>query len=215
MANTARRQREIEHARGDIMSAAARAISRLGLEATTIHDIAREAGYSTTTLYAYFKGKDEIVEALISTMAEELEAAFDAPLPAGLALSQRFEVLILRWAEFGERWREALFAVFMIRDTTQRAAGRRNALLKGDFFLKKLTEWLRRAATSEELGGHDPAAIACILEGTLHGANLLWRQGKYRSSPHECAHLALRIFLDGLTGLANATAVRDGSPNAH
>jgi AcrR family transcriptional regulator len=49
-----------------ILDAAAAVIIRLGYDRTTIGDIAEEAGISRRTVYLYFKGKEELFEALLS-----------------------------------------------------------------------------------------------------------------------------------------------------
>src|SRR5689334_5481548 len=48
-----------------ILSAAASVIIRLGYDKTTMRDIADEAGVSRGTVYLYFKGKEELFEALV------------------------------------------------------------------------------------------------------------------------------------------------------
>ena len=48
-----------------ILTAAAAVIVRLGYDKTTMSDIADEAGVSRGTVYLYFKGKDELFEALL------------------------------------------------------------------------------------------------------------------------------------------------------
>lgn len=48
-----------------ILSAAAAVIMRQGYDKTTMSDIADEAGVSRGTVYLYFKGKEEIFEALL------------------------------------------------------------------------------------------------------------------------------------------------------
>ncbi len=48
-----------------ILSAAAAAIIRQGYDKTTMADIAAEAGVSRGTVYLYFKGKEELFEALL------------------------------------------------------------------------------------------------------------------------------------------------------
>jgi TetR/AcrR family acrAB operon transcriptional repressor len=48
-----------------ILDAAARVIIRLGYDKTTMQDIAGEAGVSRRTVYLYFKGKEELFEALL------------------------------------------------------------------------------------------------------------------------------------------------------
>lgn len=49
----------------NITAVADRLFSENGLEKTTMDDIAREADYSKATLYAYFKGKDEIFNYIV------------------------------------------------------------------------------------------------------------------------------------------------------
>jgi len=48
-----------------ILDAAAAVIVRLGYDKTTMSDIAQEAGASRRTVYLYFKGKEELFEALL------------------------------------------------------------------------------------------------------------------------------------------------------
>jgi TetR/AcrR family acrAB operon transcriptional repressor len=48
-----------------ILDAAAAVIIRLGYDKTTMGDIAEEAGTSRRTVYLYFKGKEELFEALL------------------------------------------------------------------------------------------------------------------------------------------------------
>ena len=48
-----------------ILDAAASVIIRLGYDKTTMKDIADEAGVSRRTVYLYFKGKEELFEALL------------------------------------------------------------------------------------------------------------------------------------------------------
>lgn len=48
-----------------ILSAAAEVIIRLGYDKTTISDIAEEVGLSRRTIYLYFKGKEDLFEALL------------------------------------------------------------------------------------------------------------------------------------------------------
>ncbi len=48
-----------------ILDAAAAVIIRLGYDKTTVGDIADEAGVSRGTVYLYFRGKEDLFEALL------------------------------------------------------------------------------------------------------------------------------------------------------
>jgi AcrR family transcriptional regulator len=54
------KDRRSEFNRGNILDAAKRLFADKGVAQTTVDDVAREADYSKSTLYAYFKSKDEI-----------------------------------------------------------------------------------------------------------------------------------------------------------
>lgn len=56
-----------EEVKNAILEAAKRVFQKWGLNKTTMEDIAHEAGKGKSTLYYYFKSKDEIFELLIKT----------------------------------------------------------------------------------------------------------------------------------------------------
>lgn len=53
-----------EEVRDSILQAAKRVFQKWGLNKTTMEDIAKEAGKGKSTLYYYFKSKDEILESI-------------------------------------------------------------------------------------------------------------------------------------------------------
>jgi AcrR family transcriptional regulator len=54
----------LEARREKILKASSRCFSRKGFQATTMREICRESRLSTGAIYRYFKGKEEIIEAL-------------------------------------------------------------------------------------------------------------------------------------------------------
>lgn len=78
-----------EERRAEVASAVWRAISRHGLEGTTIRQIAQEAGYSTGVLSHYFADKDELLlyalrEAMTHTVGRMREHASKTPAAKAL-----------------------------------------------------------------------------------------------------------------------------------
>jgi len=68
-----------EAKRQAILAAAAEAFRELGVEATSMSEIAARLGGSKTTLYSYFPSKEELVlEILLTTGEKHGSAAFDA-----------------------------------------------------------------------------------------------------------------------------------------
>ena len=142
MARPARRQREIEHTRKDILHAAATAFARMGFERATVHDIAKEAGYTAASLYAYFKGKQEIIDALFASIVDEIRDAFDTEPSVGISFPQRLEFLFRRLAELSDRWGEARRLVFESNRRSELARKRHGTASQEDAFIKQLTSWI-------------------------------------------------------------------------
>lgn len=66
-----RRERSRE-TRAAIIEAAIRITAARGAHALTISDVAREAGINRTTAYQFFKGRDELLEAVRAHISEEM-----------------------------------------------------------------------------------------------------------------------------------------------
>lgn len=81
-----------ETRRREIAAAVWRAVGRVGLDAVTVRDIAREAGYSTGVLAHYFADKDEMLVHALRVSIERAQARLEghageggaAPLRDGL-----------------------------------------------------------------------------------------------------------------------------------
>ena len=123
MPPAARRTREIASTRDDILAAAERAFARTGYEATTMQDLAREAGYTVPSLYAYFDGKQELYDAVWARLDEERAQVFDTIMPSRLRFSQRVEFMLARQLELTERRRGAV----EIRMASPQRHGKRRA----------------------------------------------------------------------------------------
>lgn len=66
--------------RGNILSAAKRLFLEKGIAQTTMDDISKEADYSKSTIYVYFKSKDEIYNHIILEYFELLKITISEAL---------------------------------------------------------------------------------------------------------------------------------------
>ena len=73
------RQSRRESARGAILSVAWAAVEEEGLAALSLRDLARRAGITTPTIYAYFASKNDIYDAMFGQAAEEFAVHMAAP----------------------------------------------------------------------------------------------------------------------------------------
>ncbi|HEX8647997.1 MAG TPA: TetR family transcriptional regulator [Thermoleophilaceae bacterium] len=92
-------EEHLEARRRQILAAALTCFAREGFHRTTMQDIFREAELSPGAVYSYFKGKDDIVDAITSDamrFASEGARAFAAAVDDGAAptLGEAFEGLV-------------------------------------------------------------------------------------------------------------------------
>ncbi|HVY59158.1 MAG TPA: helix-turn-helix domain-containing protein [Xanthobacteraceae bacterium] len=80
-------------ARGRILLAAERAFTQRGFHATTMQDVAAEAGMSPGNLYRYFRSKDAIVAGLCARDQADLAADFRALVASGDILAAMRAIL--------------------------------------------------------------------------------------------------------------------------
>lgn len=86
--------------RRKLLDAATDLFAEMGYEETTFSDLAAEAGVGRTTIYEYFKDKEDLLASLIE---EELPIVLDAMvdgLPSGVPTVERLEALIRALVEF-------------------------------------------------------------------------------------------------------------------
>jgi len=82
----------------EILAAARRLVQSRGVGAVTMGEIAASAGVAKGTVYLYFPGKDQLVQALISQVGENILADIEAVVSgsgAPLAKVQKVAVLLL------------------------------------------------------------------------------------------------------------------------
>ena len=71
------REKQREHTAQLLLEAAGRAFASQGYHATSMEEIAKEAGCGTATLYSYFKGKKEIFAQLIGDLSARYLAGLE------------------------------------------------------------------------------------------------------------------------------------------
>lgn len=185
---TDRRARAQERTRDDIVEAAARVFAASGFHGATMQAIAREAGFTAASLYTYFPGKDEIWEALIARVKGAIFDTFDEPLPSGLTLAQRLELLVQRQGQIVRENQEALLVILQHEPSR-------------DLELAAHSELVDRFAAFLEAGPEKlrvpTLEAARILFGILHTDMLLGLHRDHLPAAGDAARL-IDLFLHGV-----------------
>lgn len=201
MATVARRARRAAHIRAELLKAAARAFSRRGLEATTMQEIATEAGYTVASLYAYFDGKQEIINGLIAFLAGGVIGPLQESAPRGLGFAQRLELVLRRQLEFAEGLGEGLMVFFAIKPEPSGAGGRRSGtgrMPAVDLFVRQLAAWIERSSQPQDIGGRRAEDVAYLLKAILHAVFLQWVHGGSKGRLADRAPVIVDLLLHGV-----------------
>ena len=154
-------EEHVEARRRQILSAALRCFARQGFHRTTMQDIFREAELSPGAVYSYFKGKDELIGAIIvETMGflGEAAAVFGELLPEGRRRmpGEALAELMRRYQDFDLGTVEERARIFPhLVGEQQRNPQLNTAVRTGLETLRAGFEELARAA--QERGDLDPA----------------------------------------------------------
>jgi len=191
-----------------ILNAAASAFASQGFAATTMKDIAREAGCTAPAIYGYYDSKLEVYEAIIGRMRTALLDAIDAACPDGLTRAQRVELLLIRQFEVAERHRTELSIFFALRSSGVPARSKRRAEQpRGlDLYCDALERWIVSVFEVEALAPLTPRMMAFALSGLVTSFFRMWLAGPEGERLVVLAPTVRRLFLDGVEGTAGLAA---------
>lgn len=191
-----RRAREIARTRQDILEAAARAFAQNDFKAVTMQEIAKEAGYTAASLYSYFSSKEEIIQGLRDLILQELDSVFEIPIPVGISLREKLELLLSRQLEVGKRRFELVALLYIggglpdadrIREIHERR-------------LDLYVDFLRKHATADELGGRDLRDVSLLIAGMAGAFISHWVLNPEEGWLEEKLPLSIDVLLGGLGG---------------
>lgn len=81
--------------RSEILHAAGRVFQRYGFAKTTMEDIAREAGKGKSTLYYYYRSKDEIIDAMVIAEISLLLARAKASVADVVSAKEKLRMYVI------------------------------------------------------------------------------------------------------------------------
>ncbi|MGY0022325.1 TetR/AcrR family transcriptional regulator [Streptomyces sp. cg35] len=71
-------QEHLDARRRQILDGAALCFARNGFHATSMQDVLKEVDLSAGAVYRYFRGKDELIHAIVTEVLDDLRSAFEA-----------------------------------------------------------------------------------------------------------------------------------------
>lgn len=168
----------LEARTAEIRDAAMRVFVRKGINASTMQDIATEAGISAGAIYRYFPGKDQLVQAVFDYCREENRQLFEgspervSPLAAFMGIGRAV------WDEFRDPGSRDRYAV---RLAAMLAGSREGDPLGGEMrrmhgeLLERLEAFIRQIQAAGELRRDiDAHALALTILSCVQGLRMLF-----------------------------------------
>ena len=154
-----------------IQEAAIRVISRKGMAAATMQEIAAEAGVAKGTIYLYFRDREELVEKTFESAIGELHKRLDVAFETSGTFEQRLRAIITAQLAFFNENREffRLYHSLRMPEGTSAQQRRQKRTCQPQFRTRvdRLAKILKQAMDRGEIGVTDPRRLALfIIEGS-------------------------------------------------
>ncbi|MCK0116477.1 TetR/AcrR family transcriptional regulator [Isoptericola sp. S6320L] len=177
----ARRARQLEERRSQIVGAARTLAETEGWDAVTTRRLADAIEYSQPVLYGHFpQGRTEIVTAVALEGFEELASALapSADVPAA-SDAERVRALVTAYLDFAERHPATYDAMFLLPVLVPFASDETPAIVRAGF--EAIADTLRRLDDPPA----DVPTTAEVFWGAVHGIVALRRAGRFPAAHQE------------------------------
>ncbi|MCX5413237.1 TetR/AcrR family transcriptional regulator [Streptomyces sp. NBC_00059] len=184
--------------RPELLAIAAEVFAARGYDATTVREIADEAGMLAGSLYHHFASKEAMADEILSTFLTGLRTSYDTVLGSGIGTRETLEALVTETFRHIGRHRAAAAiyrteaAHLATRPGFHHLAGARAAV--EDPWLRTLE---RGAADGTLRPGPDPRLTARFIGDAVWGA-ASWAGPDAEHDPAGLARPYLALLLDGL-----------------
>lgn len=150
-----------------IQDATMRVISRKGMSAATMQEIADEAGVAKGTIYLYFRDRDELVEKTFESAMQALMARIDAAMAKDVPLEEKLRAIMSAKFSFFSSNREffRLYLSLRMPEGTAARQRRQKQHCQPQYRdrTRKLAEVLAQAMERGEIRRTDPDKLALFL----------------------------------------------------
>ena len=197
--------------RGAIAAAAQILFMKKGIGATSMDDIARAAGYSKATLYAYFENKEEIIDVLALESMKLLKNYIGSALELGKGTEETYHLLcsaMLRYQEEFPCYFEMALDRIRFGAEEENGESRGEAYQTGEEINRMMEHFLTEGISAGRLRGNlELMPTIFSFWGMLSGLILI--ADKKKEYIQSCMKLSKPEFLEyGCSMLYRSIAVR-------
>lgn len=193
----------------EILAAARRLMQHRGLEAVTMGEIAAAAGVAKGTVYLYFQGKDELVQALISQVGENMLADIEEVVAGAGSPPEKIQQVASLILAYLMRER-ALFPAYA-RDLLRggRGASRiywRRLQEMEERFVDLVTGLFADGIDSGRFIQTDPRLLTFLLRGMVRAVGYYQMEEGHAEAVKEALPVVLTLLSAGMTRQSPSSA---------
>ncbi len=193
----------------EILAAARRIMEQHGLEAATMEEIAATAGVAKGTIYLYFQGKEELIQALISQVGENLLQDLEGILEKSGSPREILPQVVSLLLDYLERER-VLFPVY-VRDLRQGQRppekGRWPPLREmEEKFMELITRLFAQGIAAGEFIPANPRLLTFFLRGLIRAVGYYQMAEGPKDPIKKSLPILLTLLYSGLCRPANSPA---------
>lgn len=196
-----RRRRHREADLAGLLNAAEKVFSEKGFHATSIRDIAREAGFSVGGVYQFFESKDELYLRVVESQWEFFFGLLDRARQAAGARGKLEALTAAMFTTFEER--RGFFRLFLSERGRLTAAFSDQIAERVGMHTRRLREQLvdlmRQGIDEGTLRGGDPGMLASAYLGMVHSC-IFEALSSGAERPPRTPEEVLALFLEGAAG---------------
>ncbi len=202
-----RKEREYQIRRAEILRAAMRLFGTKGYYATTMNEIAKEAEFSTGSLYNFFKNKEELYFSLLSEKLDELSGLIEATREMPGGAREKFEKRLEIILDYFEKEKD-FFKVFAVHRESFFEAS-----LPGDFaeeihnkvmgYIEDLVSVAEEGIRSGEFRPFSGQEIATTFMAIIHSFISMWIESEEEYSVREKKDAIMDILYNGISNSKN------------
>lgn len=170
-----------ENKKQEILHAALRVFSRLGIPNVKMIDIAREAGIGKGTIYEYFRSKEEVIDETMKAFIVKMDSVNLAEQTSEHTPLQKVDFIVKGWMDIlladpleagvmVEMWAESLRKDKIEINTELREVYKR--------YRDSIMDIISEGIKTGEIRQVDAGSMAALIVATLDGLYLHWILGK-------------------------------------
>ena len=197
----------------EILAAARRVLARRGLEAMTMEDIAQAAVVAKGTLYVYFRGKEDLLQALMSQVGEQiifdLEGILAGPGPPPEKVRQIVAMMLSHLRR--ERLLFPAYARELLRGGPQHPSGRwAQVQALEDRFVSLVTDLFAQGIAGGDFIPANPRLLTYLLRSMVRAVGYYQLTAGQDAAVDEALPVVQALLLSGLTPVSEI--VREAAP---